>query len=629
MVTRTDFQPLAADVVEALGGPDNISTFTHCATRLRFKVKNPDKADLKRAESIPGVLTALAAGGQHQVVIGNEVPLAYEAVVAVPGMRSKGIRDNDGGGEEDSGTETDKNLFNRFIDLISALFSPVIWCLAGIAIGKAFLSMFSQFGWIDPEGGNYIVFNAAFDGLFYFLPLFLALTAARKFKVNQFVALSVVAALLHPSIVTLAETGGSTLLGLPFPSMTYSSSVIPAIIAVWATGYLQRWLERVLPGAIRNFLTPLICVVIMVPLVLLTIGPATTWLSVAISDGIGYLFVTVPWLAGALMGGFWQVFTMFGLHWGFVPIFLNDISASGHTFLLAPLMAAVLAQAAATLAVFFVTRNPDRKKIAGPAAFSGFVAGVTEPAIYGVNLPLKVPFYMGLAGGAVGGAIIANSHNAATAFVFPSLLALPAFTSVGSFTVQLLGSGIAIAIGFFGTLVLARRAERKESESGAAAQDTAARDQATSQILLPVTGRVVPLEQINDKVFASGAMGQGIGVVPSSGTVTSPVTGTVIAVQSSGHAYGIKTDDGVEVLVHVGIDTVSLKGEGFTSLVTRGDRIAAGSPLVEVDLAGVEKQGFDTTTVLVVTNSAKLTAVTPVLGPDEAQAGTVALKVTV
>lgn len=642
MATKADFQPLATDVVEALGGPGNINTYTHCATRLRFKVKDSSKADLKKAEAIPGVLTAIAAGGQHQVVIGNEVPLAYEAVRGVGGMAAKGTKDADGPMEEVEKVEGDKNWFNAFIDLISSLFTPVIWALAGIAIGKAFLSMFAQFGWMDPEGGNYIVFNATFDGLFYFLPMFLAITAAKRFRVNQFIALAIVAALLHPTLVDLAATDGATLFGMPFPTMTYASSVIPAILAVWVAGYLQRACEKVLPGALRNFLTPLIVVLIMVPLVLLTIGPATTWLSTSISGGVAFLFDTVPWLAGAIMGGLWQVFVMFGLHWGFIPIFLNDLAVTGSIVLIAPLMAAVLSQAAATLAVFFVTRNPDRKKIAGPAAVSGFLAGVTEPAIYGVNLPLKLPFYMGLVGGAIGGAIIAMGESAANAFIFPSMLAIPAFTSVGSFTTLLAGTGVAILIGFFGTVVVARRAEKKqEAEAALTAEEAVAQAKAdeaaaivavaapTTQILLPAAGTVIALAEVNDKVFASGAMGEGIGVIPDTGEITSPVGGRIIAAPKSGHAYGIKTDDGVEILVHVGIDTVQMKGEGFSPRVAKGDHVEAGDVLVNVDLAAVEKHGFDPTTIVVVTNSKKLTTVKPVAQTGPAAAGTVGLDIEV
>lgn len=248
--------------------------------------------------------------------------------------------------------------------LISALFTPIIWALAGVAIGKAFLQMALQFGWVAAGSGTEAVLGAAFDGVFYFLPFFLALTAAKHFKVNLYVALAVVSALLYPQIAELAAAPGSTAFGLPFPSMSYASSVIPAIVAVWSTGYVEHWCQRVLAGALRNFLTPVLVVLVMVPLVLFTVGPVTMWLSHAVADGVNTLFDVAPWLAGALMGGLWQVFVLFGLHWGFVPVFLNDIASSGWEPLLAPVMAAVMAQAAATLAVLTVTRSMDRQGLA-------------------------------------------------------------------------------------------------------------------------------------------------------------------------------------------------------------------------------------------------------------------------
>lgn len=645
MATKADFQPLAGDVVAALGGPDNVSSFTHCATRLRFKLRDPERADLGRAGEIPGVLTAIAAGGQHQIVIGNDVPKAYAAVRAVAGMSGKATKDADTAVAGLTEGEQDKNFFNRFIDLISALFSPIIWALSGVAIGKAFLNMFGQFSWLDPASGTYAVLNAAFDGVFYFLPLFLALTAARRFRVNQFVALAVVTPLVHPAIVELAATEGSTAFGFTFPEMSYASSVIPAIVAVWLTGYVERACERALPGAVRNFGTPLICVLVMVPVVLLTIGPATMWLSFRISDGVGFLFQVAPWLAGAVMGGLWQVLVMFGLHWGIIPIFLNELATDGFTVTTAPVLAAVLAQASATAAVFFATRNPARKAVAGPSAISGLLAGVTEPAIYGVNLPLKIPFYVGLFGGAVGGVIIAMAGSAANSFVFPSLLALPAFTEHGSFTGLLIGCGAAIVIGFFGTLGFVRSAERRadispldpDSPSGGE-QDNAlfpaddvstpvGTETATTRLLLPAAGTVVALADIDDKVFASGAMGQGIGVIAEGETIFSPVSGKIIAAPKSGHAYGIKTADGVEVLVHVGIDTVQMKGEGFTPRVAKGDLVEAGSPLVDVDWEAVGRHGYDPTTIMVVTNTSTLTSVTPVAASGPASAGAVGLDV--
>lgn len=595
MATKTDFSPLVADVVTALGGADNVRSVTHCATRLRFKIKDSDNADIAKAGKVSGVITAINSGGQHQVVIGNDVPLAYQALMDVPGMRAKGIKDGDVEVDEDGGSE-DKNWLNKFIDLISALFLPIVWVLAGIGLGKAGLTLATTVGILDAESSTHTVFNAMFDGLFYFLPFLLAVTAANRFKVNQFIALSIVAALLHPTMEAMVGAEGVSFLGLPLTMMSYASSVIPVIIAVWVAGYLQRWLEKVLPGAVRNFLTPLIVVLVMVPVVLFTIGPITITAANALSDGIGFLFETVPWLAGGIMGAFWQVFVMFGLHWGLIPVMINDIATQGFTYLLGPLIAAIFGQVGAAAAVWIRTKNPETRKVAGPGIFSSFFAGVTEPIIYGVNLPLKYPFYAGAIAGGIGGVIVGIGGSAFDAFVFPSVMAFAATLSVGNFVLQLIGSFTALILGFVITVVMFRREQNVDKQE----TDT------TPNVAAAASGTYVPLADIPDKVFSSGAMGDGFGIVPDNGEIVSPVEGQLIAVQKSGHAYGIRGDNGIEVLVHVGIDTVKMAGEGFEILVARGDHVKVGQPLAKVDLNAVEQAGFDSTTAVIVTNSKKL-----------------------
>ena len=612
-----NYATLARDILDKVGGEGNVASATHCATRLRLKLKDESKADKDAVSRLPGVITVMQAGGQYQVVIGNNVPKVYEEL----GRISKLTGDT---APEDEGPKG--NLLNQFIALISSIFLPVLWPLAGAGLFKAFLALATTFSWLDTAGTTYAILNAAADGLFYFLPLFLAVTAAKRFKTNMFTSMAVAAALVYPAIVALASsTEPVTFFGMPVVMMSYTSSVIPIIVAVWLQSYLERGLNKVLPDAIRNFSTPLLVLVVMVPLVLMTIGPVTTFAAQGISDGVNAIFGFAPWLAGAIMGGFWQVFVLFGLHWGFVPIMINDLSTQGYTLLGGPLVAAVLAQAAATLAVAIKTRSAKRRAVAGPGALSGFLAGVSEPAIYGVNLPLKTPFYFGIAGGAIGGAIAAAGGSANNAFVFPSLLGLPAYMSHGNFTLQLIGTGVAIAIALGLTLAFGPReqpdVENESVDATEIPQDTPELTLAPHVITLsaPVAGTAVPLEAVADKVFASGAMGKGMGIVPSDGRIVSPVSGTVVAAMKTGHAYGLKTDEGVEVLVHIGIDTVQMKGEGFESAVVRGQRVERGDLLATVDLVAVERGGYDPTVITLITNSASL-------GPvDPATHGTLAL----
>lgn len=628
-----DYRALAPQILDKIGGEANISALAHCATRLRLNLKDESKADKTAVESLPGVIAVVRAGGQFQVVIGNEVPILFEELTRISNV----------GGSHTSIAVDEKgpkgNVFNRFIELISAIFQPIVWPLAGAGLLKALLAMSTTFGWLNGETTTYTILNAAADALFYFLPMFLAITAAKRFKTNQFTSMALAGALVYPSIVALTESVDPvTFLGIPVVVMSYVSSVIPIIIGVWLQGYLERSLNKLLPHWLRNFTTPLLTLLIMVPLLLMTVGPATTIAAQGISAGVNFLFSFAPWLAGAILGGLWQVFVLFGLHWGLVPIMLNDLSTQGFSLFNGPLPAAVLAQAAAGLAVAIRSRSAKRREAAAPAALSGFVAGITEPLIYAVNLPLKRPFYFGVVGGAIGGAIAAAGGSAANQFVFPSILGLTAYTQHGSFVLQLIGTGVAMVIGFTLTFLFGPREQADAGEEDAtvptlsseAAPTAGVTDPAEiagpvstgtrtatlatgTKIALgaPVAGTAVDLTKVPDRVFASLAMGRGIGIVPTDGTIVAPVDGRVAVAMKTGHAFGLKTDTGVEVLVHIGIDTVQMKGEGFAARVAKGDLVKKGDVLCEVDLDVIRAAGYDPTTVMIVTNTTNFTDVSP------------------
>ncbi|WP_136193099.1 beta-glucoside-specific PTS transporter subunit IIABC [Actinomyces procaprae] len=612
-MAKVDYAALAPQLLEKVGGEGNVRSMTHCATRLRLVLADESKAATAQIKQLPGVVTVVQAGGQYQVVIGNDVPVLYEELGRITSL-----------GAADSGAEQpaeEGNLFDRFIKLISALIHPVLWTLAGAGLIKALLALLTTLGWMSEEGTTYTILNAAGDSVFYFLPVVLAISAARRFKANEITAVAIAGALVYPDIVALADADSVTFIGIPVVMASYSSSLLPIIFSTWIQGYLERWLKRVLPSTIRNFMVPLLVLAIMVPLVLMTIGPVTTALSNGISGGIQSLFRIAPWAAGAIMGAFWQVFVMFGIHWGFVPIMLADYDNPGYSVMTAPLFAAVLAQAAAMLAVMIRTRSAQMRQVAGPAALSAFLAGITEPGIYGVNLPLKRPFIAGCIGGAVGGAIIAIGGGASSAFVFPSLIAMPALLQYGNVAATFVGIGVAVAIGFILAFVLGFNEADADSDAVDAEADaqTTAPAEPTTTLGAPVAGRAMPLERVSDPVFSSGALGGGVAVRPSGSgriVVTAPAAGTLLTVMDSGHAYGIKTDDGVELLVHVGLDTVQLEGRGFSPKVTVGQRVARGQELAEVDLEVVCEGGYDPTTILVVTNTASLAGVVPVVDAD-------------
>jgi len=582
-----DYAKTAAGVLAGVGGEENVQSLVHCATRLRFVLKDEAKADAAALKATPGVITTAQAGGQYQVVIGNDVPEVFAEIGKISGIG--------GAGSAEGASGPKGSLFNRFISMISSIFTPVLWALAGTGLLKAFLAAAVTFGWIDATTSTYAVLNALSDAFINFLPLALAITAARYFKANEWTALAIAGALLYPTMTALVGTPDLTFFGIPFTMVSYVSSVIPIIVVVWLQSHAEKFLYAALPGAVRRFVTPMIVVLVAVPLVFVVIGPISDLLGGLLGDGIGWVFATLPWLGGAIMGGLWQVFVIFGLHWGLVPLFQIEFQTTGQILLLGPVFAAVLAQAAAVAGVWVRARNKSLKSLAAPATLSGFLAGITEPAIYGINLPLKRPFAFGIVGGAVGGAIIAIGGVFSKAFVVPSGLALPALFGNGNMLMLVLGLAVAILVPFLLTVIVGFR----EPEETAPPAPVAANDVA---VLSPVDGTVVPLSEVPDAAFADGSLGRGVAVQPRSGAVYAPFDATVVAAFPTGHAFGLRHADGAELLIHIGIDTVKLGGEHFAVKVTAGQQVKAGDLLVEFDGDAIEKAGYDLTTPVIITN---------------------------
>ena len=651
----TDYAALAADLLTRVGGAGNVRALSHCATRLRFALKDESKAATDAIKNTGGVVTVVQSGGQYQVVIGNDVPEVYaELMKLLPDLAD----------DSDDDPASGRNLLDAFIALISGIFSPMLWTLAGTGLFKAFTAVFASFGWLSQTSDTYTVLYAASDAFMNFLPLVLAVTAARHFKANQFTSMAIAGALVYPSVVAMNDGAPHTFFGIPLVVMSYTSSVLPIIVAVWVQSYIERACMRLVPSSFRNFMTPWITVLIMVPLTLLTIGPATTLIADGIASSVQWLFATVPLIGGIVIGGFWQVFVMFGLHWGLVPIMTQEITTNGYSLIYGPIEAAVLAQAAATAAVMLRTRDKRTRELAGPASLSGFLAGVTEPAIYGVNLPRKLPFYFGIVGGAIGGALGALAGGrVGQAGIFPSLIGLPAYLlDTPNVALWLIGVILAVVISFTLTFFFGVRDEDTTGSAGPAddvegAQTAGGADNQTQttgpepatapdgdegdgktagwpgapadiSVVSPIAGRVIDLQEVPDPVFSSGVMGEGAGIVPADGTVVAPITGDVVVATDTGHALGIKSDDDVEILGHVGIDTVTMKGDGFTAAVVKGQRVQAGDVLVHVDLERIKAAGYSPITVLLVTNAASYTAVTSTRTGQDVQAGQDALVIS-
>lgn len=600
-----DHAKTGAAVLRGVGGEGNVKSLVHCMTRLRFVLSDPSKVDEAAIRATPGVITTAEGGGQYQVVIGNDVAEVYAEI-------GRNSRLGAGGGvatQARPATDAKKeNLLNRAVAMVSAIFAPVVWALAGTGLLKAFLTMAATFDWIDTAGSTYTILNALSDAFIYFLPIALAVTASKYFRADQFTAMAIAGALVYPSITAFAGAPDITFFGIPVTMVNYVSSVIPIIVIVWLQGHLERLLHKVLPATLRRFLTPMIVVVLLVPLTFLAVGPISNIVSSGLADGIGWLFDVAPWLGGALLGGLWQVFVIFGVHWGFQPLLISEYQQTGMIVLAAPTYAAALSQAAAVAGVWVRTRNSRIRSLAGPATFSGFLAGITEPAIYGVNLPLKRPFLFGIVGATIGGALISAGGVAATAYVVPSGLALPALFTIGNTTMLAFGLAAAIIVPFVLTVTIGFKDPEEDQTIRAESTDVPVRS--------PLDGAVIPLAETPDAAFAGGILGQGVAIVPRAGAVYAPFDATVVAAFPTGHALGLRHDDGAELLIHVGIDTVKLGGRHFTLKVNTGQVVKAGDLLIEFDREAIIAAGYDLTTPVIITNPDRFPGVgEPALGP--------------
>lgn len=532
----------------------------HCATRLRFKLKDNSKANKAALEKTPGVITVVENSGQFQVVIGNNVSQVFEQI-----MKETSLQDAEKSGSDESSEST--GVLGKAVDIISSIFSPILGALAGAGILKGLLALILSLEWISATSGTYMILNAAADSVFYFLPVFLAVTAARKFKANQFVSIAIAGALIYPAVIAAVGSPDPLhFLGIKIVLINYSSSVIPIILAVWVQSYVERWFRSFIHESVRNILVPMFALLIVIPLTFLAFGPVGSLISDGLASGYTWLYNLSPLVAGAIAGAFWQVFVIFGVHWGFVPIMLSNIATLGQDTMLPILSAAVLSQAGAVFGVFLKSRNPQLKALAGSSTLSA-VFGITEPTIYGVTLKLKKPFIYACISGAIGGAIIATGGARALSFSLPGLLALPTYFGTGFVWVV-----IGILVAFVLSTVLVLVLGYKEPETVAAASvNPGGTSGITTPTLIdkelvvsPLSGTLQPLNTLPDEAFASGAMGKGIVIEPSSGILTSPVNGTVTTVFPTGHAIGITSDSGAELLIHVGVNTVKLKGQHFT-----------------------------------------------------------------
>lgn len=613
------YADLAKDIVKNVGGKENVVGLVHCITRLRFTLKDESKANDDVLKAMSGVVTVIKSGGQYQVVIGNHVAEVYDDVMALLGLKE----------DSSAPAEVKKKPLDQAIDVVSGIFQPILGIMAACGMLKGFNTLFATLGLYSTSDGIYMIINAAGDALFNFLPLFLGYTAAKKFKLKPMLGLAIGAALCYPAIQSSAlSASGEALytlfegtifaspvyidfLGLPVIAVDYTGTVIPVILSVWFASKCEKFFNRIVPELVKFFFVPMLTLLVTLPITLLLLGPVATFGSTLISEFTLTIRSFSPMVAGAVVGLTWQILVIFGMHWGFIPVYINNVMTLGYDNVMMPFFACTFATSAVVLAIFFKTKDKKLKEMAIPNFISG-IFGVTEPAIYGILLPLKKPFIISCIAGGIGGAFYGHFNFRKFILGGMGIFELPNMMnpdgSMGNIIVALVGIVISMAVGFILTILFYHDPEPARAEPTPAAE---AGKTVQTQIVIasPVKGQVIALQDVKDEAFSSGVLGLGAAVLPEDDTIYAPADGTVENMFSTGHAISLATDSGAEVLIHVGMDTVQLQGKGFQPLVQSGDAVKKGQALLRFDRQLIEGAGYSLVTPVIITNTDDYAAV--------------------
>ncbi|MFJ3355259.1 beta-glucoside-specific PTS transporter subunit IIABC [Serratia liquefaciens] len=589
-----DYKQLGLEILLQVGGKDNVSKLTHCATRLRMEFNDDSKVQAKAIESLPGVISVVERGGQFQIVVGNNVQQTFRAMQKEIGDLS--------GRQSEKNSQARGGVISQIISVISTTFTPVIPAITGAGMIKALLAILKLTGVIDAASPTYHLLDTIADAAFFFLPVLLAYGAAIKFECNPILAMTIAGALLHPNLAQMLAAGTVIdFVGIPVRLADYAGSVLPIIFTVWLMSYVERFAEKVSPTMIKFFTKPMIILLVTAPLALVVVGPFGIFLNDLVAAGAAIVDGKASWLIPMLMGGLQPFLVITGTAWAMTPIATGQLSKNGFEMINGPgMLASNIAQGAATLCVAFRTKNKNLRQLASSAGFTALL-GITEPSLYGVTLKLRKPLIAAMIGGGCAGIYAGLSGLVRYAFVSPGLAALPAFIGENPMNIvhALITCAIAIVVTFALTWMLGFDDPVEETGSGC----SEAVSGAEQQIFSPLNGQLVALAQVNDDVFSQGLLGQGVAIRPQEGVLRAPLTGEVVTFLPSMHAVGIKGDNGVELLVHIGIDTVNLAGQHFTSELKVGDRVQVGDELVRFDLAAIVGLGYDITTPVLVVNS--------------------------
>ena len=612
-----DYLSTAKTVLDKVGGEKNVTSVTHCMTRLRFVLKDESVVKDEEVKNIKGVMGVVKSGGQYQVIIGNDVANCYKELTKLGNFANT---------QENVETKEKKNIFVAALDAISGCVSPVIPAIIGAGMIKILIILLGYF--VDGTSQTMQLLTVMGDCSFYFLPILLAFSAGKKFNTNPILVAAIAGVLLHPDFTAMFAdaASGVKFLGIPVVSTTYSSTVLPIILTAWVMSYIEKLVDKITPVLPKNFLKPFLMLLISAPIAFIVLGP----LGGIIGNGVAAVIFAIQSkfniAAMVLMSAGMPFLVMTGMHWAFVPATLTALATSaGDSAMLPAMLLSNLAQGAACLAVACKSKNSELKQVASASGVSALVAGITEPALYGVTLQLKKPLWAACIASGITGVFTGIVKLTGYSFATPSLVALPIFISpeqTNNIIYAVIASIIVVVLTFILTFILGfdDPEDTEQTTESVGNNSTSTEEQETNnsvfetvqgmEIKSPIEGKTIPLSEVNDPTFAEEILGKGAAVVPTKGQVTAPFDGTVVSIFDTKHALALRSKDGVELLIHVGLDTVKLNGKYFHAKVTDGKEIKQGDVLLTFDIDSIKNEGYDTVTPVIVSNGDELGTIT-------------------
>lgn len=593
---------IAQQIVKEVGGENNIQSLTHCVTRLRFVLKDENQANQRHIEQLEGILGVQKQAGQFQVIVGNKVNKLYDEILKIVDIKSEGIKSN----------HSNKSKISTFLETISSILIPSLPPVIGGGMIKGFLFMFWQFGWIEWGSEIFNLLNIISDGMFYFYPFLLAVSAAKRFKTNMYMALAIAGSLMHPTMyegIGAAIDSFKVFNFLNIPYLDYSASVIPIILSVWLMSYVYRFFEKHIPEIVSIIFTPMLTLLVMVPISLAAIAPIGFYFGEYLAQGVEALINFSPIVSGFVIGALRPLMVFTGTHHAIRAIVAQQLASSGATTIGAMNYMSTMAQAAAPLAVYLILRKRNKKMrdISLSAAISGFL-GVTEPALYGVIVKYKVALLAVCIGGGVGSAISATFGGAEYAMVMSSIVTIPATFGDGFIGIAI-GLPVSIIVTMLIIFLLKNHLIKEDDMTNKTVPINTVETTKVEvennivTIYSPVAGEVCSLRNLPDDTFAKEMVGKGVAIIPNDTTIYAPVDGIISAIFPTKHAIGITSNEGVEILIHIGINTVNLNGQYFTSTIQVGQKIQVGQELLTFDKEGIKKENYNCDVIVVVTNA--------------------------